>query len=154
MAVVPPSLSKLAAALALSCALGWASAEEVRLDDQGGIGLIAHIEAHTPEELASILARAEALLEAEEQYSSSSPIALILHGDETEAFLKGNYSAHRDLVDMAARLDAFNVIDIQVCETWMRDNGVTREQLPPFVNTVPYGPAAEQDLLNRGYEHF
>ncbi len=154
MAVVPRSLSKLATALAFSCALGWAQAEDVRFDDHGRVGLVAHIEAHTPQELASILTRAEAVLEAEENYSNARPIALILHGDETQAFLKGNYEAYRELVDMAARLDAFNVIDVQVCETWMRDNGVSREQLPPFVNTVPYGPAVEQELLKQGYEHF
>ena len=155
MAVAPlsPFKRRLAAAL-VAAACTWSHAETVKLDEPGRTGLVAHIEAHTTEELASILSRAETLLEAEEQYSSQQPIALILHGDETEAFLKGNYTAYRELVDLAARLDAFNVIDVQVCETWMRDNGVEREQLPPFVNTVPYGPAAERELIERGYDHF
>lgn len=155
MAVAPrsPFKRRLAAAL-VAAVCTWSNAETVRLDEPADSGLVAHIEAHTAEELSSILSRAEALLEAEEQYSSQQPIALILHGDETEAFLKGNYSAYRELVDLAARLDAFNVIDVQVCETWMRDNGVEREQLPPFVNTVPYGPAAERELIERGYDHF
>jgi len=43
---------------------------------------------------------------------------------------------------------------VQVCETWMRDNAVSADQLPPFVSTVPYGPAVEQQLLEQGYDHF
>jgi intracellular sulfur oxidation DsrE/DsrF family protein len=115
---------------------------------------IAYLEAHTPEELSSILGRAESLLDSAEGYPSQSPIALILHGEETRAFLKANYSTNRALVDQAARLDAYNVIDVQVCETWMRDNAVSADQLPPFVSTVPYGPAVEQQLLEQGYDHF
>lgn len=155
MAVDRPSPFKhLIASVLLVAGTSWVSAEALRLDDHGRPGLVAHIEAHTPEELSSILSRAESLLEAEDRYSSEEPIALILHGEETNAFLKGNYAAYRDLVDQAARLDAFNVIDIQVCETWMRDNGVEREQLPPFINTVPYGPAAERDLIEQGFDYF
>lgn len=115
---------------------------------------IAYLQAHTPEEVSSILGRAESLLDSAEGYPSQSPIALILHGEETRAFLKANYSTNRALVDQAARLDAYNVIDVQVCETWMRDNAVSADQLPPFVSTVPYGPAVEQQLLKQGYDHF
>lgn len=115
---------------------------------------IAYLQAHTPEEVSSILGRAESLLDSAEGYPSQSPIALILHGEETRAFLKANYSSNRALVDQAARLDAYNVIDVQVCETWMRDNAVSADQLPPFVSTVPYGPAVEQQLLKQGYDHF
>lgn len=137
-------------AVTLSCA----NAEPLTLGVDGATGLIAYLEARTTQELSSILTRAEDVFERQDSYSSQPPIALILHGDETAAFLKDNYGAHRELVDLAARLDAFNVIDIQVCEAWMRDNGVSRRELPPFVTTVPYGPAAEQELIERGYEHF
>lgn len=153
-AVLPSPFSRLARAAALTLALACVNAEEIGFDDSGTAGLIAYLEAHTPNELTSILKRAEEVLERQESYSSQQPIALILHGEETAAFLKNNYQDYRELVDLAARLDAFNVIDVRVCETWMRDNGVSREQLPPFVTTVPYGPAAEQELLGRGYEHF
>lgn len=150
----PSPFKRLTHVAVVSLVLACADAEETTLDGSGTAGLIAYLEARTTEELSSILTRAETVLQRQEHYASHHPIALILHGDETAAFLKDNYSTHRELVDLAARLDAFNVIDVQVCETWMRENGVSRKQLPPFVTTVPFGPAAEQELIQRGFDHF
>lgn len=147
------SIARQLSALTLVVQLGCANAETPNMyaaDEHW----IAYLQAHSPEELSSILGRAESLLDSAEGYPSQSPIALILHGEETRAFLKANYSSNRALVDQAARLDAYNVIDVQVCETWMRDNAVSADQLPPFVSTVPYGPDVEQQLLEQGYDHF
>lgn len=160
MAAARPSRSRSAAgrcrlaALVLACQLGLAQAETLELNSPGDEHWVAYLQAHTPEEVSSILGRAESLLDSADGYPSQTPIALILHGEETRAFLKSNYGANRALVDQAARLEAFNVIDVQVCETWMRDNRVSADQLPPFVTTVPYGPDAERQLLDQGYDHF
>lgn len=159
MAADPRSLSnsrfmlRRLAAFTLVLQFGLAKAETPSLNTTDE-HWVAYLQAHTPEEVSTILGRAESLLDSAEGYPSQSPIALILHGDETRAFLKANYSTNRALVDQAARLDAYNVIDVQVCETWMRDNAVSADQLPPFVSTVPYGPAVEQQLLKQGYDHF
>lgn len=115
---------------------------------------IAQIEAHTTTELDHILRRVDSILKEEQGYSASSPVALILHGTEIQAFLKSNYQQNQALVDLAAKLDAYNAVEIQVCETWMRLNGVDHSQLPPFISTVPYGPAAEAALVDQGYEYF
>jgi intracellular sulfur oxidation DsrE/DsrF family protein len=115
---------------------------------------IAQIEAHTTVELSSILSRVDMLLQDEQGYASRSPVAVILHGTEIQAFLKDNYQQNQALVNLAARLDAYNAVDIQVCETWMSLNSVDESQLPPFISTVPYGPAAEANLVNEGYEYF
>lgn len=139
--------------LAFVLPLSWARAETPGLD-VGDEHWMAYLQAHTTDEVSAILGRAESLLDSAEGYPSQTPIALILHGEETWAFLKSNYATNRTLVDQAARLEAFNVIDVQVCETWMRDNGVSADQLPPFVSTVPYGPDVERELLEQGYDHF
>ncbi|WP_157954451.1 hypothetical protein [Saccharospirillum mangrovi] len=139
--------------MALLLPLSWVQAESPSLE-VGDEHWMAYLQAHTAEEVSAILGRAESLLDSADGYPSQTPIALILHGDETWAFLKSNYSTNRALVDQAARLEAYNVIDVQVCETWMRDNDVSADQLPPFVSTVPYGPDVERELEAQGYDHF
>lgn len=114
---------------------------------------LAQLHAHTPEELASILDQAETWANGRSEYPTQ-PIAIVLHGNEANAFVKQNYAMYRALVDKAARLDAFNVVDIKICETWMGINQVRREQLPPFIDTVPFGPGEEKRLLKAGYQRF
>lgn len=114
---------------------------------------IALIHAHTPEELSRILDQAEAWADARQSYPEQA-IALVLHGNEANAFVKHNYQMYRALVDKAAKLDAFNVVDIKICETWMGINRIRRDQLPAFVDTVPFGPAEEERLIESGYQQF
>lgn len=115
--------------------------------------LIAQLHANTPLELSQILTRAERWSETHKGYVEQ-PIALVLHGSETNIFLKQNYQQYKTIVDQAAKLDAFNVIDIQVCETWMGGNEVSRNQLPPFIETVNNGPQRIDDLIQAGYQSF
>lgn len=114
---------------------------------------IAILHAHTPEELSGILDEAESWANQSDAYPDQ-PIAIVLHGDEAKPFIKQNYKMYSKLVDKAAKLDAFNVVDIKICETWMGFNGVKRDQLPPFIDTVPFGPAEESKLLDAGYQAF
>jgi len=114
---------------------------------------IAQLHAHTPEELSAVLRRAERWSEQFESYPNT-PIAVVLHGQEANVFLKQNYKKYRNLVDQAAKLDAFKVVDIQICERWMGSNNIQRDQLPAFIDTVPYGPAREQELIKSGYQSF
>lgn len=114
---------------------------------------IAILHAHTAEELSDLLDEAEAWANARDNYPDQ-PIAIVLHGDEAKPFVKQNYKQYSSLVDKAAKLDAFNVVDIKICEAWMGYNGIKREQLPPFVDTVPFGPAEEQRLIDAGYQQF
>ena len=115
---------------------------------------LAKIQLHTAEEIALFLDRVDQHRQAGDTYQLASPIAIVLHGDEAWAFLHENYSINQELVDLAAKLDAFHAVDIQVCETWMRLNGVTQDQLPRFVHTVPYGPLQEEKMLGSGYVYF
>lgn len=117
---------------------------------------LAEIELHTEAELLEALQRSEQLLdEGVLGRHSESPVRFVLHGPEVRILLLQNYSQYKSTVDLAARLSAFGVVDIKVCETWMGGNRVNPEELPPFVGTVPYGPSEERRLRNEeGYIYF
>ena len=114
---------------------------------------LGQMHVHTPAELATFLQRAETWAEENPDYPENA-ISVVLHGPEAQAFVKDNYKQHRQLVDRAAKLDAFNVVDIKICETWMGMNQVQRNQLPAFIDTVPFGPAEEDRLIKAGYQKF
>jgi intracellular sulfur oxidation DsrE/DsrF family protein len=141
------------ALLGFSLAVG-AYAESLHTGAATPRHFIAQIEAHTPHEISDILMRLDGILQSEEGFPTSEPLALVLHGEEVRTFLRENYADNREIVDLAARLDAFNAIDIQVCETWLRGASITKSELPAFVDTVPYGPAQEKALIEQGYEYF
>jgi intracellular sulfur oxidation DsrE/DsrF family protein len=152
--VAPRSLSNANVILIL---IGWlflSWLSPAALAEEQPAGYLARIEAHTTEELQDILSRAEEYMSRQHRFSQTRPIALVLHGEEVKAFLRENYVSNKELVDLAAKLDAFNVIDIQVCEVWMSLNQVDRDQLPAFINTVPYGPREEKRLQGSGYIFF
>ena len=116
--------------------------------------LQANIELHTLSELQQLLLQAENIASGGTEYNTSEPIAVVLHGEEIKAFLRSNYRMNKSLVDLAARLDAFNVIDVKVCKRWMGANGVMANDLPPFVEPVPFGAAERDRLKAAGYAYF
>ena len=116
--------------------------------------MLANFELHTPEEVENVLLRAEKYVDAYNKFPQSSPIVFILHGNEAEAFRKENYQQYKALVDLAARLEAYNVVDIKVCEMWMRKNNMETGDVPAFVDTVTYGPWEEFKLKREGYVYF
>ncbi len=83
------------------------------------------------------------------------PIIMMLHGKEAERFLKSHYAQNQSLVDQSARLSAFGLIDVKICETWLRRNNHGLDELFPFIGTVPYG-AGELERLEQdeGYVEF
>jgi hypothetical protein len=116
--------------------------------------LQADIALHTLDELKQLLDQAEKIANGETHYNTDEPIAVVLHGEEIKAFIRSNYRKHKALVDLAARLDAFNVIDVKVCKRWMGVNGVIANQLPPFVEAVPFGAGERVRLEQAGYAYF
>jgi intracellular sulfur oxidation DsrE/DsrF family protein len=110
---------------------------------------------HSQDEIDSMLTRAEMLSKSLTlKPKDSAGIALVLHGPEIEMFTKKNYGKYRKLVDKAARLDSNSVIEIKICRTAMRDMKIRKEDLPAFVEIVPYGPDEEKRLLREGYIYF
>ncbi len=116
--------------------------------------MLANIELHTPEEIESVLLRAEKYIDAYNKFPQSSPIVFVLHGEEAEVFRKKNYQKYKQIVDLAARLEAYNVVDIKVCEMWMRVNNMEAGDVPAFVDTVSFGPWEEFKLKREGYVYF
>jgi intracellular sulfur oxidation DsrE/DsrF family protein len=117
---------------------------------------LVEIELHTEAELLDALRRSEQLLdEGTLSRHSPYPVRFVLHGPEAKILLLQNYARYKNTVDLAARLSAFGVVDLKVCETWMGGNRVNPEELPPFVGTVPYGPAEVRRLRKeQGYIYF
>lgn len=106
---------------------------------------------HTPAEIEKLLARAEQLAATQRPADRRTGIALVLHGPEVEIFARRNYAMYRQLVDRAAKLDADGVIEVKMCQTEMRSRGIRVQDVPGFIELVPYGPDEEKRLLRRGY---
>jgi intracellular sulfur oxidation DsrE/DsrF family protein len=116
--------------------------------------LQANVALHTLLELKQLLDQAETIANGESQYNTEEPISVVLHGDEIKAFVHSNYHSNKALVDLAARLDAFNIIDVKVCKRWMGANGILESELPPFVEAVPFGIGERERLEKAGYAYF
>lgn len=116
--------------------------------------LVARVERHTPEEIEELLKKAQVLFEKSGKYPNFTPVVLILHGSELSLFRRTNYGRYRHIVELAAHLDTIKAVDVKVCEAQMQIEGITAEDLPAFVETVPYGPTEEARLLTKGYRYF
>ena len=59
------------------------------------------------------------------------------------------------MIDLTAKLAGFGLLNVQICETWLRRNDHPHTELFPFVSTVPFG-AAELERLeeDEGYVEF
>lgn len=106
---------------------------------------------HTPEAINALLTRAEQLAIDAEDNDNRTGIALVLHGPEVEYFSNKNYQRYRSLVDKAARLDASGTVEIKICRSQMRFLGIKAEEIPGFVELVPFGPAEIKRLERSGY---
>lgn len=113
------------------------------------LGYLARIQQDSPEDVKRALLRAEELYIENEIPEGFPPIAIVLHGPEVAIFFKQNYKIYKPIVDLAARLTAFGVIDVSVCQTRMGVLGQDPSGLFPFVKTVPFGPLEVERLLNQ-----
>ena len=117
---------------------------------------LVEIELHTEAELRDALGRADQLFsEGRLEQGTATPVRFVLHGPEVNVLLRQNYIAHKQTVDLAARLSALGLVDMKVCETWMSRNNVSASDLPPFVGTVPYAPREKRRLMREeDYSYF
>jgi len=106
------------------------------------------------EDLDALLVTLEQSMLAITPDASVEPIVVILHGDEALPFTRSRYPANKALVDRTALLDAYALIDVKMCETWMKANGVSRDDLLPFIETVPFAPDEARRLEAEGYQPF
>lgn len=118
----------------------------------GTPGRYVEVSPENTEALADLLTRIDALTTPD--LSDFDPVVIIVHGPEAPVFLRRNYGSNKALVDLAARLDALGIADVRMCETWMAHNGVVREDLAPFVDTVRLAPEEVERLEEGGYVRF
>jgi hypothetical protein len=108
-------------------------------------GYVFSVTVSTAQQLDVVLDRAEdlrALFDPDQH----SRIAIVLHGDELQLFEKRNYSMNQSVVDRARLLDEDNIIDIKACQTMMRILDIEQDELPSFIEQVPYAPAEIERL--------
>lgn len=118
-------------------------------------GYLARIMLDSPEEVEKALLRAEELYKNGKVSDADNPLAFVLHGPEVEIFFKDNYEQYKSIVDLAARLSAFKVVDVKVCSNRLNRFGETKEALPAFVETVPFGPQeVERLIVKEKYVYF
>ncbi len=97
------------------------------------------------QQLEVVLKRAEDLRELFDP-AEHSRIAIVLHGDELQLFQQQNYSSNQSMVDRARLLDQDNIIDIKACQTMMRTLEIEQNELPSFIEQVPFAPAEIERL--------
>jgi len=112
---------------------------------------VADISVHTVEELEVLFDRIEQLLDRPRGADEAPLISVVLHGPEVDFFTLQNYQQYKGVVDRAAKLSALGAVDISICRTQMRVRGIETDQVPAFLNQVPYGPGEVERLLDEGY---
>ena len=152
--------SCLLAALRYACTLAVlllspvAFSQDLPVSPNDG-GYLARILNDSPKEVADALKRAEKLYLDGKLPENANPIAIVLHGPEVEIFFKDKYEEYKNIVDLAARLSAFGVVDVRVCETQTGIMGRARSSIHPFIGTVPFGPTEVKRLLDQqNYVYF
>jgi hypothetical protein len=127
----------LAMALAVLPALAQAESEPP--------GYVFSVTVESEQQLDVVLTRAEDLRELFNP-DEHSKIAIVLHGDELQLFQKDNYSLNQSVVERARLLDQDNIIDIKACQTMMRTLQIEQNELPSFIEQVPFAPAEIERL--------
>ena len=116
--------------------------------------IVLDVSVHTIEGLRVLFDRAEKLAMTPRPKGENATLVLVLHGPEVEYFSIRNYDRYKDIVDQAARLDAFDVVDVRICQTMIGARGIERTDIPSFIEQVPYGPGEVERLRQEGYVTF
>ena len=116
--------------------------------------IVLDVSVHTIEGLRVLFDRAEKLAMTPRPKGENATLVLVLHGPEVEYFSISNYDRYKDIVDQAARLDAFDVVDVRICQTMIGARGIERTDIPSFIEQVPYGPGEVERLRQEGYVAF
>jgi intracellular sulfur oxidation DsrE/DsrF family protein len=118
------------------------------------VRVVLDISVHTLEGLKVLFDRAEELAMRPQAQGEEASVVLVLHGPEVEFFAIRNYEKYKDIVDQAARLDAFDVVDVKICQSMMGAQGIERNDIPSFIEQVPLGTVEIERLLQQGYVAF
>ncbi len=117
----------------------------VAQDNARAPGYVFSVTVSTQQQLDVVLNRAEDLRELFDP-DEHGKIAIVLHGDELQLFQKNNYLSNQSVVERARLLDRDNIIDIKACQTMMRTLEIEQNELPSFIEQVPFAPAEIERL--------
>ena len=109
------------------------------------------VQDHSEEELEALLHRVDDIARESLDRFDNLKIALVIHGPSVRRFTQNNYAMNRNLVDLAAKLDAFEVIDVKICETSMASEGLSKTDIPSFIDPVPFAPDEIARLGSEGF---
>ena len=83
---------------------------------------------------------------------ASLKVVLVLHGPDIDFFFSSrNYSKYQNIVDLAAKLDAFDLFDFKMCAASAANLGLEESEVPPFIEFVPYGSDEIERLKSAGF---
>lgn len=108
-------------------------------------GYVISVTVESTQQLDVVLNRAEDLRELFNP-DEHGKIAVVLHGDELQLFQKDGRRLNQSMVDRARLLDQDNIIDIKACQTMMRTLQIEQNELPSFIEQVPFAPAEIERL--------
>lgn len=106
---------------------------------------------HTIEEMQALLNRAKEISLVDSDSYKDLDIVMVLHGPDIDWFTEQNREKNFKLIDLARELDKLDIIDMKVCETAMDKRGIKREDVPEFIESVPYAPDEMKKLLQEGF---
>ena len=140
----------------VSSAITTTSKEIVEVPDNLDFDLdnsryVFDITKHDSEDLEILLNRVEEIHLNEREKYEGLDLVFILHGPDVHLFTDNNYQENKPLVDLAARLDAFGMIDMKICETYMSNFKINRNEVPPFIESIPFAPSEIKRLTDIGY---
>ena len=110
-----------------------------------------NVKEHSISEIEALLERTEEVTMAQSAEYQDLEIVMVIHGPDIKWFTQQNHTENQKLLDLAARLDERDIIDMQVCETAMQFHGIEREDIPEFIDSVPYAPVEIKSRLRDGY---
>lgn len=116
-----------------------------------GEKVVFDISVKTVDQLRGVLNRAEELASGPRSAAQPANISIMLHGKEIKYFTIDRYKQYQDIVDLSAKLDAYNVIQFKMCETAMKDFGIKKDNIPSFIEFVPDGELEIKRLAEQGY---
>ena len=114
-------------------------------------GYVFDVTVSSVRELDVILERADSLRDLFNP-SQHGSIAIVLHGDELQLFQKSSETVNQSLIERARRLDEDQIIDIKACQTRMRVLNIEQNELPSFIEQVPFAPVEiERLIVEKGF---
>ena len=128
--------------------------ESLQAEGEAPARAVLDISVHTIEGLKVLFDRAEELAMRPQAPGEEASVVLVLHGPEVKFFSIRNYEKYKEIVDQAARLDAFDVVDVKICQTMIGIEGIDRDDIPSFIEQVPIGPGEVDRLVQEGYVAF